>query len=666
MTRSTSAAGPTLRPRTRAAPDAASLRRFALAAAATIVQHAPPDHGSGEVKYLLAHLSMVAPQGGAWHSGLADYLKAPGEGDRLLLTLGRDLRLTLAEQLAVAFAAAVEDDAMAGRAVAFLQAPVAGSRPTLALLATIFATCDACAGAFDEIAVGRAQQTGVLVLQGEGPLPERSLSVPVPLAMALRGVAADWPTVDIDDVEVVQRITLPRSTLEDAARHARTLSGQPSEALVVRSGSPNEARAAAAAVCAHLHRTAAIVHGNPPLGLGPWLALRSLLPVFCVELAPGEHHRLPDIPGYEGPVLAVCGPDGTVEAFGGASTSWQLATPDKEERTSLWERALGDPQLSRTLASDHRHSSSRITELARTARHIALLDGRLVPRHEDVTAAARAAPARALGALAQPITDSVADEALVVPAGLRAELQALLARCRARESLATGLGPAARTRYHPGVRTLFVGPSGTGKTLAASWLATCLGVPLHRVDLAAVTSKYIGETEKHLAQLLARAEHAEVALLFDEADSLFGKRTDVKDSNDRFANAQTNYLLQRIETFDGIAILTSNSRGRFDSAFCRRLDAIIDFPAPGPDERRALWLAHLGTGHSLSAAEINQLAAIADLSGGHIRNAVFTAAAAGRSGDRLPGYADVARGVTAEYRKLGRQAPAALSGTPRT
>jgi len=223
------------------------------------------------------------------------------------------------------------------------------------------------------------------------------------------------------------------------------------------------------------------------------------------------------------------------------------------------------------------------------------------------------------------------------------------------------LGPAARTRYHPGVRALFVGPSGTGKTLAASWLATRLAVPLYRVDLAAVTSKYIGETEKHLAQLIARAEHAEIALLFDEADSLFGKRTDVKDSNDRFANAQTNYLVQRIETFDGIAILTSNSRARFDSAFARRLDAIIDFPAPGPEERRALWLAHLGAAHTLVAGEINQLAATADLPGGHIRNAVFAAATAAITEGRTIGYADVVRGVAAEYRKLGRQAPAGLA-----
>src|SRR4051794_19206528 len=182
------------------------------------------------------------------------------------------------------------------------------------------------------------------------------------------------------------------------------------------------------------------------------------------------------------------------------------------------------------------------------------------------------------------MSEPIPDAALVMTPALAAELNALVARCRARDGLADGLGASASTRYHPGVRALFIGPSGTGKTLAAGWLATTLGLPLYRVDLVGVTSKYIGETEKNLAQLLDRAEQAEVVLLFDEADSLFGKRTDVREANDRFANAQTNYLLQRIESFDGIAILTSNSRARFDTAFARRLDLIVDFPLPGPEE----------------------------------------------------------------------------------
>jgi histone H3/H4 len=660
-------AGPAAMPAEASTPAAAaplSLRGFAYGAAAALVQHTCDDSAAPEMRYLLGHLATVAAAGPPWFARLAEYLACPAEADIPLLALGQHLGMSLAELLATALAAAVEDDPMAGRAIAFLQAPSGGSRPTLALAATVLATFDGCAAAFDEIAAGPAQRSGLLDIDGTGPMPERVLCVPSGVAPALRRVDSDWPGVTIG-MGALADAPLPGSILEDAARHAHALSLDAAGALAIRSGSAMEARVAACEVARRLRRQAAFIGGSPVAGFGAWLFLRRAVPVFCLDLAPGEHHRAPDIGGYRGPVLAICGPDGSIESRGESARSWRLPTPPGEERRGLWEQSIGDAALARTLASEHRHSSGRIAELGRGARHLATLAGRTGVVRADIAAAARLAQTHVLGALAQPIADDVPDEALVVPAALRAELDALAARCRERDRLADDLGPAARARYHPGVRALFVGPSGTGKTLAASWLATRLAVPLYRVDLAAVTSKYIGETEKHLAQLMARAEHAEIALLFDEADSLFGKRTEVKDSNDRFANAQTNYLLQRIETFDGIAILTSNSRARFDSAFTRRLDVIVDFPSPGPDDRRALWVAHLGTIHRLAPGELNQLAATADLSGGHIRNAVFAAAAAAHDARRTIEYEDVVRGVAAEYRKLGRQLPADLAASIR-
>jgi hypothetical protein len=637
-----------------------SLRAFALAAAAAMVQDAPEDGAPIELRYLREQLAIVAAAGTSWHERLPAYLSRPREIDARLLALARELNLSLAEIIATALASAVEDDLMVGRALAYLQAPVGGSRPTLGLLASLLAGLPECPEPLQTLAAGGAQRAGVLALQSESPLPERAVAVPVPVALGLRGIACDWPGISID-LGGLPEIALPTSMQAEAARHAAALAATPSRALAIRSGSAVEARTAACAVAAELGRRAAFVETDRLAALGPWLFLHGLVPVFCVELAPGEHRRLPPVAGYRGPLLAVCGPDGTIEALGEAAPSWRLPTPRSAERLSLWERALGDAPLARRLAAEHRHSSGRIAELARAARHQAILRGRAVPERADVIAAARVAEGQGLGALAQPMNDAVDDDALVVPGTLREELAGLAARCRARETLTEALGPAARARYHPGVRALFFGPSGTGKTLAASWLATLLGIPLYRVDLAAVTSKYIGETEKNLAQLIARAEHAEVALLFDEADSLFGKRTDVKDSNDRFANAQTNYLLQRIETFDGIAILTSNSRARFDSAFSRRLDAIVEFPLPGPEERRALWIAHLGAAHGLSTPELNELAATADLAGGHIRNAVLAAAASTHADGRAMAYGDIVRGLAAEYRKLGRQMPSGLA-----
>jgi SpoVK/Ycf46/Vps4 family AAA+-type ATPase len=289
------------------------------------------------------------------------------------------------------------------------------------------------------------------------------------------------------------------------------------------------------------------------------------------------------------------------------------------------------------------------------------VNGRARPNREDVVAAAWTGEGAGLDALAQPLRQAIPHEALVAPPLLRRQLDLLLDRCRSRDRIGESLGASITARYQPGVRALFVGPSGTGKTLAASWVATRLGLPIYRVDLASVTSKYIGETEKNLAQLLARAEQAEIILLFDEADSLFGKRTDVREANDRFANAQTNYLLQRIEAFDGISILTSNSRARFDDAFSRRLDMIVEFPVPAADERRALWLSHLGHHHGLDDQSVNRLAAKADLCGGDIRNAVLTAAVVADKDGRHIEFADIVIGVTGEYRKHGKPLPFELS-----
>ena len=455
---------------------------------------------------------------------------------------------------------------------------------------------------------------------------------------------------------------LPPSLLAAAADQGRALVGE--RVLVLRTGSAAEGRAVAAAVAVATGAEAVFLSGESPVGLGPWLLLRQALPVFELSLAPGERRPLPAIAGYRGPRLVLCGPDGSVESDQRPALNWILPVPPAEEREALWQVALGGADhhatLARQLARDHRHGSGRIAQLGLLSRHQGQRMGRPDPVATDVVEAARGGEGLGLDALAQLVAAPVPEHGLVLQEGVRADLELLLLRCRGRDRLVEGLGQAARTRFHPGVKALMVGPSGTGKTLAAGWLASRLGLPLYRVDLAAVTSKYIGETEKNLSDLMARAEQAEVVLLFDEADSLFGKRTEVKEANDRFANAQTNYLLQRIETYDGIVLLTSNSRERFDSAFNRRLDAIVDFALPGPRERHALWLAHLGEGQGLSEAELNRLAGVVDVAGGAIRNVVLAAAVLAREAGRPITLPDVQRGLEAEYRKLSQSLPQEL------
>lgn len=638
-----------------------TLSTYTLAAIATRLEgHEAETLNIPEFQFLWQQLAAVPPERSQWRTHLSTYVRHPVARDIPLLRLAKALGLTDVELLTVALAIEVEDNVMVGRALARLQHPLGGSRPTLSLLAAAFDSISPGTKVLNVLVMGAAVHSGLLVVMNdEAPLPERTISVPLPLCLALANQDGYQPGMTIGLGDVPQ-VPLPATVVAQAERYATSLQSSDQHVLAIRTGSWAEGRSVALAIAQAMQRRPLFIETEKIAGLGPWLLLRQLVPVFCYELAPGDRKRLPSIPFYDGPVLALSGLEGSLETASGAVLSWQLPVPDRHERQHLWQLALNNDPLASYLAEFHRHSSGRIAHLSRLAQQRSLFEERDRPILADVTAAAWTGEAGGLEALAQALPTPIPSKALVMTPALKAELTTLLMRCRARDSLVDNLGISAAARYQPGVRALFVGPSGTGKTLAAGWLATKLKMPLYRVDLSSIISKYIGETEKNLAQLMARAEQEEVVLLFDEADSLFGKRTDVKDSTDRFANAQTNYLLQRIESFDGITILTSNSRSRFDSAFTRRLDQIIEFPLPGPEERRSLWQSHLGTAHQLSATELNQLAATVDLVGGHIRNAVLSAAVMAHSRHRAITFDDVVKGLAGEYRKLGRQLPQEL------
>jgi ATPase family protein associated with various cellular activities (AAA) len=645
----------------RAVTVAPLLRDIALAAVAEACT--PGDSASlGHEDHVLRDVAdLVRANGRLLPDALDEAMRTPDADDARLVWLAETLQMSRLELLAVALAAAVEDSAIVGRVLAHLQAPVGGSRPSLGLLARTFTTAfDPEAAVLPTLLNGAAVRCGLLsVLHDTAPLPERPVMVPVPLCLALAGHDSEWTGAMIGDAAGL--VPVSDAVVAEAKHQAAALDAEPRRVLVLRTGSPAEGRSVAHTIATELDRRAGFIETEKVGGFGPWVLLRRLLPVFCYELGPGERRRVPLLPGYDGPALVVCGPDGSIDSPHGAAASWRLEVPSPSGRRTLWRAALGAHEdvapLADELGGDYRHGAGRIAHLGRLARHHAALVGRATPEREDIVAAAWTGEGSGLDALAEPLRDRIPDSALVTTAALRADLDALMTRCRVREDLARGLGTSASTRYRPGVRALFTGPSGTGKTLAAAWIATRLGLPLYRVDLASVTSKYIGETEKNLSQLLARAEQAEVILLFDEADSLFGKRTDISDSNDRFANAQTNYLLQRIENYDGIVLLTSNSQARFDDAFARRLDFIIDFPVPGPEERRELWRSHLGPDTKVTAAELNQLAVLVDLSGGHTRNAVLAAAVRARRDRRAIEFDDLLTAIETELRKLGRQVP---------
>jgi len=603
----------------------------------------------------------AAVHGAEWLPLLHRYLAGPpSREDTALFALRDRLGLTSLEVMSVALALAVERDTRASRMLSALQAPVDDVGPSLGLLQVLFGRDDrGRVLPVEGLLQGAALESGLLELRNPAaPLVARVVRVPMHLLLALAGVTLPRSGYSLDTH--ADEVPLPPSVEREAASYAEGLHRE-GAALVIRTGAPKEGRAVAARVAAALGLTPLFIAASDVTGLAPWLYLQGWLPVFDAQLGPSERFVVPRIARFTGPLLVVTGRDGHVELTRGSALTWSVSIPFAAERQLLWQRAIGDAELAHHVAPLHRHGISRIAELGSLARQRAAMEGRAVDK-ADLLAVAAMSSAGGLGDLAEVVDAQITSDSLVLPVHTRRELDLLVTRCRLREALTTGLGTSAKARYRPGVRALFTGASGTGKTLAASWLATELGSPLFRVDIASVVSKYIGETEKNLAQLLSRAEHSEVTLLFDEADSLFGKRTEVRQANDRFANTQTNYLLQRMESYEGIVVLTSNSRSRFDSAFTRRLDFVIDFPEPRPEERRELWLGHLGSRHSLGPEQINQLSMAAELCGGHIRNVVLSAAVLARREERDIAWQDIHQGLSAEYRKLGKQVPAVLRG----
>ncbi|WP_018681906.1 ATP-binding protein [Actinokineospora enzanensis] len=269
------------------------------------------------------------------------------------------------------------------------------------------------------------------------------------------------------------------------------------------------------------------------------------------------------------------------------------------------------------------------------ASRLAERDGRAITV-ADLREGIRSQNGAGLSRLARRITPAVGWDDLVVPERTRNQLRELAARARFRDTVLGTWRMRPGGGRGRGVLALFAGESGTGKTMAAEVVAADLGMDLYVVDLSTVVDKYIGETEKNLDRVFAEAAGVNGVLLFDEADALFGKRSAVSDSRDRYANMESAYLLQRMESFDGIAVLTTNLRANLDEAFTRRLDVIAAFPVPDAAHRRLLWETCLGPDLPRAAdVDLTTCADRFELAGGAIRacavGAAYLAAAAGRS-----------------------------------
>jgi len=285
-------------------------------------------------------------------------------------------------------------------------------------------------------------------------------------------------------------------------------------------------------------------------------------------------------------------------------------------------------------------------------------DGVAAPALEQMLfAASRLQTRHVFAGLAQLIEPRRSWDDLILPDDALAQLHEIASRFLHQDQVLDDWGFAGKLSYGTGTTVLFAGPSGTGKTMAAEVLAHALGLDLYRIDLAAVVSKYIGETEKNLDRLFNAADQANAVLFFDEADALFGKRTEVKDSHDRYANLEISYLLQKMEQYQGIAILASNLRQNLDDAFVRRLAFIVHFPFPDEAQRRRLWET-VWPGKVRLAADIDkdELARDLKFSGGNIKNVALAAAflAAANDAEAVITRDHIYGAAEREFQKLGR------------
>ena len=332
--------------------------------------------------------------------------------------------------------------------------------------------------------------------------------------------------------------------------------------------------------------------------------------------------------------------------------------PSAPDRLAIWKSTLGDGAKTgldpAAVTSQFRLNPDQVQRAARAALLRAESDDRRLTV-ADLHAGARSQNAAGLERLAFRVEPRVSWEDLVLPEVPMAQLRELTARIRHRDRVLDEWGVAIRSSRGRGISALFAGESGTGKTMSAEVVASDLGLDLYIIDLSTVVDKYVGETEKNLERIFQEADRVNGVLLFDEADAIFGKRSETKDAQDRFANIEIAYLLQRMERFDGLAILTTNLRANVDEAFVRRLDVIIDFPMPEIPDRLDIWKKNIHPGLPRDEdIDLDFLARSFRLSGGEIRNVAVTAAYLAADNGESISMAHLIKATEREYRKLGR------------
>jgi hypothetical protein len=344
-------------------------------------------------------------------------------------------------------------------------------------------------------------------------------------------------------------------------------------------------------------------------------------------------------------ILAIDEPGGSILPHG---LLVELPEPTRREQQAAWEEALG------TGGHDHALRLAAAFDLQLgTISEIALqVSARCPERFAELWQACLASTRRRFGRLAERLVAGATWRDLVLPAPQLTQLRSIADQVKHRAKVYEEWGFGRECRGL-GISALFSGESGTGKTMAAEVIATELGFDLYRIDLSAVMSKYIGETEKNLREIFTAAEGGGIILFFDEADALYGRRSEVKDSHDRYANIEISYLLQRIESYRGLSILATNRRNALDHAFLRRLRFIVDFPYPTCAARRTIWARAFPAGAPTGVLDLDRLAAL-NLTGSSIRTVAMNAAFMAADSNGIIDMRLVLAAAADELRKLGR------------
>jgi hypothetical protein len=583
------------------------------------------------------------------------------DADDRLRQVSAALGLDLLDAAVLAICAAPELNPRYGRLYAYLQDDVTRKLPSARLVGHLLAGEGVSAAdvmmAFEREAPLRAK--GAIRLQGDAqtPLAERPIKLSDRLAAHLLGVGMDdppaggklrmvpYPDHDPGRDEAVAALA---ATLAHGSSLPVVLAGPDAEALVAKAYGR-------ALVVAHI-REIDVADTMADAALVEALEDRPLVFEGLEDVEPGERPRL--LRGIErrGARLVVCAPNRNAALVLGERTSLLIdaAPPSFAERRLAWEQASGAADA-RDVAAKFRLSIGQILEAAQVAKLAASARGAATPEPHELDLGARQASSSRLGELAARLPPGYRWDDLVMPERQRELLQSISAYLRHRDRVLSDWGYEKAVARTQGLKVLFAGESGTGKTMAAQVLAAELGLEIFRVDLATIVSKYIGETEKNLDRIFGAADGSNAILFFDEADALFGKRSEISDSHDRYANIEVAYLLQKMEGYPGAVILATNYRRNIDEAFVRRLDFVIDYPFPEAEDRERIWALVLpDTAPVAKDIDLAFLATNFKLSGGAIRNCSLSAAfQAAEDGDVIE-MRHLVRAVAQEYGKQGR------------